>query len=120
MVIDRSSRAPCALLFAGLCVAGCSHHGSGETQPPAAESTSYQTSGYTAPEDVRVVNVTVEDADASKHTVTFKAQVTPEANISRNGTPIRIDQLQKGDQLRIYIDTRTGEVVRAEVTQANQ
>jgi hypothetical protein len=69
---------------------------------------------------VRVVNVTVEDADPGKHTVTFKAQVTPEANISRNGTPIRIDQLKKGDQLRIYVDTSTGEVVRAEVTQQGQ
>jgi hypothetical protein len=98
-------------------MAGCSH-GSGE-QPPAATA-AVQQPGYTAPQDVRVVTVNVKDVDPDAHTVTFTATVTPEANIERNGQPIRIDQLKKGDHLRMYVDTRTGQVIRADVSEQSQ
>jgi hypothetical protein len=108
-----------ATFVSGLCAVGCSH-GEGEKPPAATAATSVQSSGYTPPEDVRVVTVTVQDVDKDNHTVTFKAHVLPEANIERNGSPIKIDQVKKGDTLRMYVDTRTGEVVRADVFEGQQ
>lgn len=116
---DRFHRHALVSIAAGLCLIACSHK-SGEQPPAATAATSVQREGYTPPADVRMVTVHVMDVDADNHTVTFKAHVLPEANLERNGMAIRLDQLKKGDTLRMFVDTRTGEVVRAEVTEQAQ
>jgi hypothetical protein len=123
MITREFSHIAAALFVVAPCLAACSHS-SGEQAPPAAAAPAPETStmtqtqgGYTSPEDVRIVSVKVEDVDRENHSVTFKAHVMPEANIERNGRNIRLDDLQKGDSLKMFVDTRTGEVVRMDVTQ---
>jgi hypothetical protein len=79
-----------------------------------------QNAGAAASGNQRVVTVTVKDVDRDQHLVTFQAKVRPEANIMRDGTPIRIDQLQPGDSVRMALDVSTGDVTRVDVIrQAN-
>jgi hypothetical protein len=68
---------------------------------------------------LRAVTITVQDVDPKTHTVTFQAHVKPEANFkSGQGTPIRIDDLKKGDQVRAAFDPKTGDVVAVQVLPA--
>ena len=61
------------------------------------------------------MTIVVKDVDRAAKTVTFQAKVSPEANIRQDGQPIRMDQLETGDALRVQFDPRSGEVMRAEV-----
>lgn len=76
-----------------------------------------RTSSGTSPENIRMVTLTVKEVDEDKHKVTFEAKVRPEANLEKNGRPIKLDELNEGDQLKVSIDTASGEVVRAQVLQ---
>ena len=73
-----------------------------------------QTSAH--PGDVRQLSLKVKDIDKKNHKVTFEAQVTPEANIEENGQPIKLDQLEKGDEVRASFVPGTGEVTKLQVT----
>jgi acetamidase/formamidase len=66
--------------------------------------------------NIRTLTLTVKDVDKDEHKVTFEAKVKPEANLMKNGQPIKLDQLEEGDVLRVSMDTSTGEVVKAQVT----
>jgi FlaG/FlaF family flagellin (archaellin) len=68
-------------------------------------------------ENVRMVTLTVKEVDEDEHKVTFEAKVRPEANLEKNGRAIKIDELSEGYQLKVSIDTKSGEVVRAQVVQ---
>lgn len=65
--------------------------------------------------NIRHLSVVVKDVDRDEHRVTFEAKVSPEANIRSNGRPIKLDELNKGDAIRIAFDPATGEVVKTEV-----
>jgi hypothetical protein len=54
--------------------------------------------------------------DKAKHKVTFEARVSPEASVSSNGEPIRIDNLKPGDQVKASFNPATGEVSQLDVT----
>jgi hypothetical protein len=68
--------------------------------------------------DLRTVTLTVKEVDAKKHRVIFEATVTPEANVTSSGQPIKLDQLKEGDTVRASFDPKTGDVVRVDVTPA--
>jgi hypothetical protein len=65
--------------------------------------------------NMRTVTITVKDVDRAANMVTFQAKVSPEANIKKNGMPIKLNELEAGDSLKVAFDPRTGEVMRAEV-----
>lgn len=65
--------------------------------------------------ELRHVTFTVKQVDKANHTVTFTAKVSPEANIEKNGQPIRIDQLRPGDEVRAAFDPSTGEVMKVQM-----
>jgi hypothetical protein len=83
-------------------------------QPGDTHMTTERATGTKAA-DARTLTVMVKDVDRNTHMVTFQAKISPEANIRQNGQPIRLDQLQEGDALRIQFDPRSGVVMRAEV-----
>jgi hypothetical protein len=83
-------------------------------QPGDTHMTTERATGTKAA-DARTLMVTVKDVDRDTHMVTFQAKISPEANIRQNGQPIKLDQLQEGDALRIQFNPKTGEVMRAEV-----
>jgi hypothetical protein len=85
--------------------------------PMEQRSTTVESSGTASPENIRVVTMTVKEVDKDEHKVMFEVKVRPEANLMKNGRPIKIDQLEEGDQLKISLDTKTGEVVKAQVIQ---
>ena len=66
--------------------------------------------------NLRQATITVLKVDKATHTVTFKAKVQPEANLTKDGQPIKIDQLKEGDQVRASFDPATGDVKSLEVT----
>jgi Cu/Ag efflux protein CusF len=70
----------------------------------------------TMPESaMRQATVTVKSVDKKHHKVTFEAQVRPEANVEKNGQPIKLDQLKPGDSVRASFDPSTGQVMKLEV-----
>jgi hypothetical protein len=90
-----------------------------EAAPPkggATKTTTMERPTTTPAKNLRTVTLTVKDVDRDEHKITFEAHVKPEANISSNGRPIALDQLQKGETLRVTMDPATGEVIKAEVT----
>jgi len=95
-------------------VAGCSRSPT-QAQAPGDQKTTVERKTTTSSGNIRQVSVTVKDVDRDEHKVTFEARVSPEANIMSNGQPIALDQLQKGDSIRLSFDTASGEVVKAEV-----
>ena len=104
-----------AASVAFLTVAGGSQTSAQQAPAPGQQKTTMERGTTASRADIRTVTVTVKDVDRADHKVTFEAKVAPEANLMRNGEPIRIDQLQKGDSLRMQLDTRTGEIIKAEV-----
>ena len=66
--------------------------------------------------DMRQATITVMKVDKANHTVTFKAHVQPEANVTKDGQPIKLDQLKEGDQVRASFDPSTGEVKSLDVS----
>jgi hypothetical protein len=85
------------------------------TKPMEQQRTTVERATQAAPGDIRTVTLTVKEVDHATNTITFQAKVSPEANLKKNGVPIKIDQLSAGDTLKIAFDPRTGEVARAEV-----
>ena len=65
---------------------------------------------------MRQATITVMKVDKASHTVTFKAHVQPEANVTKDGQPIKLDQLKEGDQVRASFDPSTGDVKSLEVS----
>jgi Cu/Ag efflux protein CusF len=86
-----------------------------EPMMPGERSTTVERGTTTPEENLRTVTVTVESVDPKQNKVTFQAAVQPEANITSDGQPIRLQQLQEGDQVRASFDPATGELVRAQV-----
>lgn len=66
---------------------------------------------------LRTVTMTVRSVDPGTHTVMLEVHVSPEANITETGKPIRLDQLKPGDRVRASVDPRSGEVMKLSVTQ---
>ncbi|MBS2030757.1 MAG: hypothetical protein JST54_22825 [Deltaproteobacteria bacterium] len=66
--------------------------------------------------NLREATITVLKVDKATHTVTFKAKVQPEANLTKDGQPIKLDQLKEGDQVRASFDPATGDVKSLEVS----
>ena len=107
-----------ALVAALAGLAGCSESSAQQapSQPaPSDRKMTVERQTGTAPGNIRTVVIKVKDVDRAAHKVTFEAKVSPEANISRNGQPIRLDQLNEGDSIRVSFDPRTGDVTKAEV-----
>lgn len=99
-------------------------HKQGQMQPgemesgkmkPGTEKTVVEKATNTPAANVRTVTITVKDVDRAANMVTFQAKVSPEANIKKDGMPIKINELQAGDSMQVSFDPRTGEVTRAEV-----
>ncbi len=63
----------------------------------------------------RQVTLKVISTDPAAHKATFEAQVRPEANITENGRPIRLDNLKPGDEVRASFDPNSGEVIKMQV-----
>jgi len=102
-----------ALVVALAGISGCSK--SSAQEAPGDRKTTMERQTNTPPQNIRTVTIKVKDVDRPAHKVTFEAKVSPEANIVHNGRPIELDQLNKGDSLRVSFDPATGEVMRAEV-----
>ena len=84
-------------------------------QQPGDTTMTMERGAGAAAANARTVTIVVKDVDRAAKTVTFQAKVSPEANIRQDGQPIRMDQLETGDALRVQFDPRSGEVMRAEV-----
>jgi len=79
------------------------------------EKSTYEKETNIPKADLRTFTLTVKDVDKAEHKVQFEAQVSPEANIMESGQPIKLDQLEEGDQVRASFDPSTGSVVKLEV-----
>ncbi len=89
--------------------------GGDQTMSPGSTSKTYKKGTATPKENLRTFSLKVKDVDKAKKTVDFQAKVKPEANIIESGKPIKLDQLNPGDEVRASFDPSTGEVVRLEV-----
>jgi hypothetical protein len=87
-------------------------------QPKNPQTVTSQKEGTFKQSELRTVTLTVKEVDAKNHRVTFEAKVTPEANLTESGQPIKLDQLKEGDTVRASMNPKTGDVVRIEVTPA--
>ncbi len=104
-----------ALLGMGTTVYAQEGGSADEPMMPGERSTTVERGTTTPEENLRTVTVTVESVDPKENKVTFQAMVQPEANITSDGQPIRLQQLQEGDQVRASFDPATGELVKAQV-----
>jgi Cu/Ag efflux protein CusF len=107
------------LLAAGAAYGGDASKGgeaSKEAQAPA--TTTKQKEGTYKSGDLRTVTLIVKQVDPKNHRVTFEATVTPEANVTASGKPIKLDQLKEGDTVKAAFDPKSGDVVRVDVTPA--
>jgi hypothetical protein len=114
-------------LMAGMALAALGLAGSAraqaqqQTQQPEGIRKEMEQQSTQQISQLRAVTITVQNVDPKSHTVTFQAHVKPEANFkSGQGTPIRIDDLKKGDQVRAAFDPKTGEVVAVQVLRAGK
>lgn len=71
----------------------------------------------TSSKNLRTVRMTIQDVDAATHTVVVEIHVSPEANITETGRPIKLDQLKSGDQIVAAVDPVSGDVMKLTVTQ---
>jgi len=71
-----------------------------------------------APDQMRMAQIKVTHVDKKSHMVHFVAKVQPEANLTKDGQPIKLDQLRRGDEVRAAFDPQTGEVIKLEVIRA--
>ncbi len=109
-------------VLAGMALAALGMAGSAQAQAqqqPQQQPEDIRTQMQQQVGQLRAVTITVQDVNPQTHTVTFQAHVKPEANFrSGQGTPIRIDDLKPGDQVRAAFDPKTGEVVAVQVLPA--
>ena len=89
--------------------------GGDQPMPPGSTSKTYQQGTTTPQKDLRTFSLKVKEVDKDKHTVDFQAKVKPEANIMESGQPIKLDQLNPGDEVRASFDPSSGDIVRLEV-----
>ena len=90
----------------------------GSTGSMSGEKQTYEKKSDVPQESLRTFTLTVKDVDKNQHKVQFEAQVSPEANIMESGQPIKLDQLEEGDQVRASFDPKTNSVVKLEVIKA--
>ncbi len=87
---------------------------------PRAESdrtVTQQAEGAYQEGSLRTVTMTVRKVEPAQHKVMLEVQVSPEANITESGRPIKLDQLKEGDEVRASFDPKTGDLVKLQVTQ---
>lgn len=115
-IVKPLSGIVCAVVL-GMGTAYAQNAGESADEPmmPGERSTTVERGTTTSEEDLRTVTVTVESVDPKQNKVTFEAAVQPEANITSDGQPIRLQQLQEGDQVRASFDPMTGELIKAQV-----
>lgn len=109
-------------LGAGMALAQGSQPETGPGGRPRGEGDTTETyerhgEGTTPEKNLRTVTMTVRTVNSKAHRVTLDVQVSPEANITESGQPIKLDQLKPGDQVRASFDPKTGDVMKLQVTQ---